>query len=90
MSEQQKKNLWLSYSIFGRGEVITGIHPNWLRLRVFITFKLGLKHYISYRPIRPNYARPIKYTPLVKSDFQNTIFSIFQSAPYNSIFKKAP
>ena len=32
---------------------------------------------ICYRPIRPKYPPP----PLVKSDFQNTFFSIFQNPP---------
>ena len=40
---------------------------------------------LRYRLIRPKYP-PLK-SPLVKSDFQNTVFSNFQNAPYNLIFE---
>ena len=35
------------------------------QLHFFSTFKLELKHYVSYRPIRPKYLPPPQYTPVM-------------------------
>ena len=49
----------------------------------------GTDGWKEYRPIRPKYPPLLNPRPLVKSDFQNTVFSNFQNPPARVDFQKS-